>query len=115
MAPYLDGPTHDAEDVQEFMAQHSEFHTVLGSLANNTVLQLTMQAYGKIVSHHVAVASDPRRLRNMLGEDHRAIAQAVSSGHHNRARELMVDHIRAVVAFTRDGLGAKVNDYIEWL
>ena len=115
MAPYLDGSSDDAVGVEAFVEHHSEFHTVMGSLTNNRVRMLTMQVYGKIVSHHVAIVNDPRQLRDVIADDHLQIAQAIAAGHHNRARDLMVAHIRAVADFNSDRLGPRVDDYIEWL
>ena len=116
MAPYLADAANDATgEVEEFLEHHVGFHAVIGSLANNHVLELTMQVYGKIVSHHVAIVNDPRTLREAIVDDHNRIAQAIAAGHHNRARDLMDSHIRAVADFTTDALGERADDYIEWL
>src|SRR4051794_2304100 len=63
MAPYFAETANDSSGVLvEFVAHHMGFHAAIGSLTNNRVLELTMQVYGSIVTHHVAVANDPRRL-----------------------------------------------------
>ena len=41
---------------------HIAFHGRVASLAQNRVLELTLQTMGQIVSHHVAVTDDPRQL-----------------------------------------------------
>lgn len=116
MVPYLAGaPNNTTREVEEFVEHHVGFHAVIGSLANNRVLELTMQVYGKTVSHHVAVVNDPRALREVIAADHHRIAQAIAAGHHNRARELMVSHIQTVADFTTEALGERADDYIEWL
>jgi DNA-binding FadR family transcriptional regulator len=79
------------------------------------VLQLTLQTYGQIVSHHLATLDDPRDIRDMLAEDHRGLARAVASGHAKRARQLMEAHIDGVATYNRKRLGSRVDDFIEWL
>lgn len=116
MAPYIhDESRHVPDMLDQFVQQHTEFHGEIGSLVNNRVLELSLRVYGQIVSHHVAVANDPRQLRDLIADDHLAIAEAITAGHHKRARQLMVEHIRAIEEFNREQLGDKVNDYIEWL
>jgi DNA-binding FadR family transcriptional regulator len=115
MAPCLHQHGHASDRLDHFVQQHTKFHGAIGSLVNNRVLQLSMRVYGQIVSHHVAVANDPRGLRERIADDHVAIAEAIIAGHHKRARELMVEHIRSVERFNREQMGDKVNDFIEWL
>jgi GntR family transcriptional repressor for pyruvate dehydrogenase complex len=115
MAPCLQHQTRAPDRLDQFLQQHTQFHGAIGSLANNRVLELSMRVYGQIVSHHVAVANDPRRLSDRIADDHVAIAEAIIAGHHKRARELMVQHIRNVEQFNREQMGEKVNDFIEWL
>jgi len=116
MRPYLAGASSRASgDLEEFVEHHVNFHVVVGGLANNRVVQLTLQVYGMIVSHHIAVVNDPRKLRDAIGHDHQQIAQAIAAGHHNRARDLAVAHIQSVADYTSAQLGDKVDDYIEWL
>jgi DNA-binding FadR family transcriptional regulator len=79
------------------------------------VLELTMQTFGQIVSHHLATVDDPREIREMLAADHDALARAVAAGHPQQARKLMQAHIAGVAAYNRERLGDRVDDFIEWL
>jgi DNA-binding GntR family transcriptional regulator len=117
MAPYLAerAPGADEQELARFVEAHAGFHAVIATLGRNRVLELTMQTYGQIVSHHVATVDDPRDLREMLADDHRGLARAISSGHAKRARQLMEAHIDGVAAHNRKRLGDRINDYIEWL
>lgn len=114
MQPYVDEPPSDPAALDEFVGMHSAFHGRLARLTGNRVLELTLQSYGLVVSHHAARVDDPRRLSHVLAEDHRAIARAVISGHANKAREEMQRHIEAVIADTRLHLGERVDDPVEW-
>lgn len=107
-------PAHDDSSLHEFVQEHSAFHLVLGSLAENKVMQISLRAIGQIVTHHVVINADPRDAVQLIEDDHIAIAAAVSAGHANKARELMERHIRAVVTFYEDELGPQLDDYIEW-
>src|SRR3954453_16782927 len=49
MAPYLELHGTEDEPLDEFEVRHSEFHIVVGSLAGNKVLQLSLMATGQIV------------------------------------------------------------------
>ncbi len=114
MAPYLQlhGPEDEALD--EFVVRHTEFHTIVGSLARNKVLQLSLMATGQIVTHHVISNADPRDARNTIEHDHSAIARAIVSGFKAKARQLMAEHIRAITTLYRDSLDSQMDDYIGW-
>jgi GntR family transcriptional repressor for pyruvate dehydrogenase complex len=119
MAPYVSGaaaehPGSDTPSVNEFFALHASFHVKLGMLVENRVLELTLRSYGSIVSHHTVSVDDPRRLGPVLAEDHRLIAAAVLAGHARKARREAARHVETVVAATREHLGDKVDDYVEW-
>jgi GntR family transcriptional repressor for pyruvate dehydrogenase complex len=116
MEPYLgEQAGEDPGELDEFFAMHSEFHVKLGMLMENRALELTMRSFGTIVSHHTVRVDDPRRLGDVLVDDHRAIAKAVSAGHATKARIEMQRHIENVVEDIRAHMGDKVNDYVEWL
>jgi len=117
MAPYLADtpPGADEEELERFVEQHTGFHAAMAALAGNRVLELTMQTFGQIVSHHLATVDDPREIREMLAADHDALARAVAAGHPQQARKLMQAHIAGVAAYNRERLGDRVDDFIEWL
>ena len=115
MAPFRTDAAHsDDGSVAEFVQSHVEFHNVLGSLARNKVMQLSLMAIGQIITHHVVVNADPRDVGKEIDEDHRAIADAVAAGHAIKARDLMEHHIRSIVDYFSRELGAQMHDYIEW-
>lgn len=117
MAPYLteEAPGSDVEELARFVEEHARFHGAVASLAGNRVLELSLQTFGQIVSHHVATTDDPRDIRQLIAEDHRDLARAVAAGHPKRARQLMEAHIAGVAAHNRDRLGAELDEFIEWI
>ena len=114
MAPYLELHGPDDEPLEEFVVRHSEFHTVVGTLARNKVLQLSLMATGQIVTHHVISNADPRDARNTIEHDHSAIAKAIVNGYRAKARDLMAEHIRAITAQYQSLLDPLMDDYIGW-
>jgi len=114
MAPYLALHGPEDEPLEDFVVRHSDFHTVVGSLARNKVLQLSLMATGQIVSHHVISNADPRDARNTIEHDHGAIAKAIVNGYRTKARDLMEEHLRAITAQYQSTLGPQMDDYIGW-
>lgn len=115
MTPYLTDRDGSAEGLAPYLEGHTAFHRAVADLSNNRVLALSLQTYGQIVSHHVAVLSDPRSLRDVLVDEHRHIAEAVISGHARRARALMRSHLEGVTAFVRENIPVPLDQPIEWL
>ena len=75
MAPYLaDTPPGADEEARALRRAAHGFHAAMAALAGNRVLELTMQTFGQIVSHHLATVDDPREIREMLAADHGALA-----------------------------------------
>jgi GntR family transcriptional repressor for pyruvate dehydrogenase complex len=114
MAPFIDDAAPPETSIDEFVSSHLEFHTALGSLTRNKVLQLSLMVPGQIITHHVFVNADPRDARASIDRDHRLIAKAVAAGHANKARQIMARHILAVTDFYRDQIGDQMHDFIEW-
>lgn len=115
MKPYLDDPDYASPDeVDAFVQSHTQFHAAIGSLVQNRVLELTLQTYGQIVSHHVAVTDDPRALQQLIADHHLKLAKAIAAGHATRARTLMEEHIRAVAHYSEVQLGSELDAFIEW-
>ena len=116
MGPYIvaDDHSHDDDRINEFVRSHAKFHSAIASLAQNRVLELTLQTFGQIMSHHAAVTDDPRALRGIIERDHHRLAKAISAGHATRARNLMAEHLDAVASYTTERIGPKVDDFIEW-
>jgi GntR family transcriptional repressor for pyruvate dehydrogenase complex len=115
ISPYLLDGDDDAESVEEFVQQHTDFHTALGTLAGNRVMQLSLMAIGQTVTHHVVITSDPREVAGMLHEDHRAIAEAVIAGKPIKARDLMREHLERVAKYYETTAEESILDnLIEW-
>jgi GntR family transcriptional regulator, transcriptional repressor for pyruvate dehydrogenase complex len=115
MAPYLEGPHVDlTDDALTFLTTHATFHGAVASLARNRVLELSLQAMGQIVTHHIAVNQDPRAIRETIEDDHRKLARAVIGGHPQQARALMEQHIQAIIAYHLEVNASRLNDFIEW-
>lgn len=116
MTPYLaENGAHEApEEVAKFVQEHAGFHAAIGSLVGNRVLELTMQTMGQIVSHHVAIADDPRVMRDLIADDHLRLAKAIVGGHSQQARNLMEKHIGDIATYNRERFGARMDDFIEW-
>ncbi|MCZ4589256.1 GntR family transcriptional regulator (plasmid) [Rhodococcus opacus] len=116
MAPFMDGHHHESDELLEgYLEEHAGFHGAVASLVRNRVLELSLESYGQIVAHHVAMVDDPRTLRSVLVDDHHKIARAVAAGQPKRARDLMEEHLRGVVDYCRDRLGGSLDSAIEWL
>lgn len=114
LAPYREAHERAEETLDEFVASHGQFHSVVASLARNRVLQLSLMVVGQIVTHHVAVNVDPRTARDTIEHDHAEIAKAIIAGRPRRARQCMDAHIRAITDFYRSELGPQMSDIIEW-
>ena len=114
MRPYLSHPEHAAEELTQFVLDHTHFHGVLASLAENRVLEMMLQTAGQIVTHHVLGHADPRHDRETIESDHEAIARAVLAGAPKKAAHAMQTHIETMIGVFKDHLGAQLHDFIEW-
>jgi DNA-binding FadR family transcriptional regulator len=116
MEPYVAGkhPAETEDSIEEFAAAHSRFHSCVAELAENRVLELSLQAIGQIVVHHVVLGADPRQLEDELIKAHAKIAKAISAGNERRARTAMEEHIRTEAEFYRSHLGRKRHGIIDW-
>ncbi|WP_322750848.1 MULTISPECIES: FadR/GntR family transcriptional regulator [unclassified Frankia] len=116
MAPYLElnEVRETPEELARFVQEHAMFHGAVASLVGNRVLELTLQTMGQIVSHHVATVDDPRIMHDLIADDHLRLARAIAAGHSGQASTFMRDHIEGVARYTRERLGARMDDLIEW-
>jgi DNA-binding FadR family transcriptional regulator len=114
MEPYLAPPPADDDELTEFVLAHTRFHSVIASLAENRVLEMTLQTMGQIVTHHVLGHADPRHDRDTIESDHAAIAKAIIEGAPRKAAKAMGEHIRTMIGVYEQHLGAQLNDFIEW-
>jgi DNA-binding FadR family transcriptional regulator len=112
---YLAEQDGDLGDLEAFVAHHTEFHTDVGALAGNRVMQLSLMAIGQTVTHHIANTADPRDVADILLHDHRLIAAAIIAGKPIKARDLMRVHLEGVADFYDQLSGGEILDQlIEW-
>ena len=116
LQPILDGNDHNQtpEDLAAFVEAHTTFHSTIAALADNRVLELTLQTMGRIATHHVMVNADPRAATTTIEADHRKIARAIAAGHMHESRISMDRHIRRVGELYRNQFGPQMDDFIEW-
>ena len=115
LEPYLTVEEGELGDLEEFVAHHTEFHTDVGALAGNRVMQLSLMAIGQTVTHHIANTADPRDVADILLHDHRLIAAAIIAGKPIKARDLMRVHLEGVADFYDQLSGGEILDQlIEW-
>lgn len=119
LEPYLtadgDGFLESLESLESFVTHHTDFHTAVGALAGNRVMQLSLMAIGQTVTHHIAYSADPRDVADILQHDHRQIAAAIIAGKPIKSRDLMRAHLDGVAKFyDRLSGGAVVDQLIEW-
>lgn len=116
MEPFLGEEAHSGpdDDLANYIHSKTAFHAAVAKLANNRVLELSYQAFGQIVSHHIAVVDDPRSLKDDIIHDHQRLARAIIDGQATKAMNIMIEHIETVAAFSSAHMGTKVADLIEW-
>lgn len=114
MEPYLAAWDEHEDSLADFVFAHSRFHYVLASLAENRVLEITLQGIGQIVTHHILGHADPRQDRETIEADHVAIAKAVVAGAPQKAAKAMDAHINRLIEVYEAHLGDQLHDYIDW-
>jgi DNA-binding FadR family transcriptional regulator len=109
-----DGQVLDGS-VEGFVDHHVHFHALLGTLAGNRVMQLSLMAIGQIVTHHVVFTFDPRDVGELIHADHRDIAEAVIAARPMKARDLMREHlVKVAEAYERSAGASMLDQLIEW-
>lgn len=104
MEPYL-VDQHLEDELDRYVELHAGFHSRIASLADNRVLEISLQSLGLLVARHYTALADARRSSPFVGDDHAAIARAVIAGHQNKAHDLMIEHVTHVIeVMKRDGL-----------
>lgn len=112
MDPFLEGgPLHEESPVGE----QSNFHAALAALAGNRVLEVTMQLFGQIVTHHAVVVGDHDVGRAVVFHDHAEVARAVRAGYPIQAREAMEKHVATVVEHLRGHADLAGERTVAWI
>jgi GntR family transcriptional repressor for pyruvate dehydrogenase complex len=113
LAPHLT-PCDDRGDVDAYQAHSTGFHFTVIELAANQVLALVVGAIGDIIRTHVILRIDPFELRELIDDDHAAIASAVIAGDGSGARAAMLDHIDRLLPVYRAAWDGDLGEVIEW-
>jgi len=104
----------DHGDVVAYQAHSNGLHFSVIELADNQVLALVVGAIGDIIRTHVILRIDPFELRQLIDDDHAAVAEAVIAGDAERARDAMLAHIDGLAPIYRSHLDGDVDEIIEW-
>jgi GntR family transcriptional repressor for pyruvate dehydrogenase complex len=111
MAPYqLDGGLSGASP----MAAHADLHAALAALTDNRALEITMQLFTQIVTHHGVSDSDAEG-KAIVFEQHAELARAVRGGHPQLARRLMEEHVRVVIGRMRERPDTAGDRIVAWM
>jgi DNA-binding FadR family transcriptional regulator len=113
LTPHLE-PYDDGEDLDAYQAHSNGLHFSVIELADNRVLALVVGAIGDIIRTHVILRIDPFELRELIDDDHAAIAAAVLAGDGPAARQAMGDHVDRLLPVYRAAWDGDLHDVIEW-
>jgi len=83
-------------------------------LSANRVLSLVVGAIGDIIRTHVIPRLDPFEMREMIDDDHAAVAEAVLAGDGPGASAAMREHIEHLDPLYRAGWDGDLDEVIEW-
>lgn len=108
------GPFDDGGARSAYTEHSNRLHFSVTDLADNRVLTLIMGAVGDIIRTHVIVRINPFELRQLIDDDHAAIAAAVIDGDAESARRAMADHIDRLDPIYRRHWEGDLGDPIEW-
>ena len=114
MEPFISGGPPATTDLDEFLLAQTSLHAEIARLADNRILELTLQAISAVMTHHFFREENVVELREMVEEDHVALARAVADGRHEKSRSLMEDHLRRV-AENSSGFMSRLDDLVDWI
>jgi DNA-binding FadR family transcriptional regulator len=113
LQPYLAQLPPDV-DTDVFFMMSTGFHAELAKLSGNRVLGLLVQAIGHTVGDHIMLDLDPVQERQTIERDHRAIAEAITAGRTQKARNLMAAHIATMIEIYRRSWPTRMREIVEW-
>ncbi len=113
LAPHLQ-PFDDGGDLDAYQAHSNGLHFSVIELAANQVLALVVGAIGDIIRTHVILRIDPFDLRELIDDDHAAIATAVIAGDGAGARQAMLAHVERLLPVYRAAWDGDLGEVIEW-
>ena len=82
-----------------YLEAASDFHTTLGSMTGNRILDLYAISFSEVWNAHAHDLVFPEGERAPVFEAHEAIAEAVLAGDADRAEALMREHMEAMMAY----------------
>jgi GntR family transcriptional repressor for pyruvate dehydrogenase complex len=97
-----------------YQAHSNSLHFSVIELADNQVLGLVIGAIGDIIRTHVIPTIDPFEVRDLIDDDHAAVAEAVIAGDPARARQAMLTHIEQLDPIYRAHWDGDLDEIIEW-
>lgn len=113
LTPFLEYDPHEHSRGQ-IISDLNDFHGVIAAMSGNRVLTLLTQAIDHMVVHQVLQRVDPKEKGSTMAHSHHDIARAIVDGYATKARRLMEEHIREVIAWARDRQPEMMGDLIEW-
>jgi GntR family transcriptional repressor for pyruvate dehydrogenase complex len=113
MTPHLDR-FEDGGDRACYMTHSNGLHFALSALDPNRVLRMLVAAVGDIIRTHVILAVDPFDIRELIDDDHRAIAQAVLAADVDAASAAMRRHIEQLDPIYRAHWDGSLFDLVTW-
>jgi len=97
-----------------YQAHSNSLHFSVIDLAANEVLALVIGAVGDIIRTHVILRIDPFVVRQLIDDDHAAVAAAVIAGDPAAAHLAMLDHIDRLDPIYRSHWEGDLDEIIEW-
>jgi DNA-binding FadR family transcriptional regulator len=113
MIPHL-SDFDDGGDRACYMEHSNGLHFSLSALDPNRVLRMIVAAVGDIIRTHVILAIDPFDIRQLIDDDHRAIAEAVLDADVDSARAAMRRHIEQLDPIYRAHWDGSLFDLVDW-
>ena len=104
----------DAGCVDRYQQHSNGLHFSVIELSANRVLSLVVGAITDIIRTHVIPLVDPFELRQVIDDDHAAVAEAVLAGDGPGAAAAMRDHIEHLDPFYRAHWDGDLDETIEW-
>ena len=115
MEQYLTPQPEPGASADAYAELHAGFHGSVAALADNRVLEITMQMFECIMANHIVLALD-----QFLGQyrhfehDHVGIAGAIINGWPRRAGDLMHRHTQTIIRSLIESTEYNPEKMIDW-
>lgn len=104
----------DGGDRGAYMNHSNGLHFSVSKLDDNGILRMLVASVGDIIRTHAVVRIDPFDIREVIDDDHRAIARAVLNGDAEQARDAMRRHNENLVPIYRAHWDGSLDAPVEW-